>query len=107
VLSSDGERIGKVSHVLSDPEHDIFDGIVVDPSCRPGAHHFADATQIAEIRSDAVILGIDARRCASLPRPSANPAALEATPDDAAREGIGEELREKLRRAWDLISGDY
>jgi uncharacterized protein YrrD len=29
VVSSDGEVVGKVEHVLADPERDIFDGLVV------------------------------------------------------------------------------
>ena len=39
--------------------------------------------------------------------PSANPAAVETTPDDTVAGGMGEEIRDKLRRAWDLISGNY
>jgi hypothetical protein len=39
--------------------------------------------------------------------PSANPAAVETTPDDTIAGGMGEEIRDKLRRAWDLISGNY
>ena len=38
-----------------------------------------------------------------LPEPSANPAAMSATPDDTAES----DLERKLRRAWDLISGNY
>jgi hypothetical protein len=105
VLSLDGEPIGEVAHVLADPEDDIFDGIVIDASWLPGGHAFADASQIEEIRTDAVILKLAAEACRSLPEPSANPAAMEATPDDTAKEGLGDELRDKLRRAWDLVSG--
>jgi hypothetical protein len=38
-----------------------------------------------------------------LQRPDANPATMSASPDDTT-EG---ELERKLRRAWDLISGNY
>jgi hypothetical protein len=107
VLSSDGEPVGKVAHVLADPDEDIFDGIVIDASGLRGGHLFADATQVEEIRSRAVTLKLDADRCRSLPEPSANPAALEADRDDTVSRGSGEKLREKLRRAWDLISGKY
>src|SRR5262249_39687924 len=49
VYSSDGERIGKVEHVLAVPEDDIFDGIVLDTSVLPGGHRFVDAPQVQEI----------------------------------------------------------
>jgi hypothetical protein len=107
VLCAEGEPVGEVEHVLADAENDIFDGIVIDASWLPGGHVFADATQVAEIRTEAVTLKLDAEACKSLPQPSANPAAMEATPDDAAKEGVGEGLQDKLRRAWDRISGNY
>jgi hypothetical protein len=107
VLSADGEPVGEIAHVLADVENDIFDGIVIDASWLPDGHVFADATQVDEIRTDAVTLKVDAGGCKSLPQPSPNPAAMEATPDDAAKEGAGEELQDKLRRAWDRISGNY
>jgi hypothetical protein len=107
VVSADGESIGKVAHVLADLDDDIFDGIVVDASWLPGGHVFVDATQVAEIRTDTVILNLDAQGCRSLPEPSDNPAAMEVGPEDLGKEGTGEEMRDKLRRAWDRISGNY
>jgi hypothetical protein len=107
VLSSDGEPIGKVAHVLADADDDIFDGIVVDATWLPGGHVFADAEQVGEIRTDAVTLKLDAEASRSLPKPSANPAAMEVGPDDMGKEGLGEEINDKLRRAWDRISGNY
>jgi hypothetical protein len=52
-----------------------------------------------------VILTLDARECRDLPEPSANPAALRVDPSwgDTAEE----RLVAKLRRAWDLLSGNY
>jgi hypothetical protein len=105
VLSAEGEPVGEVAHVLADVENDIFDGIVIDASW--GGHVFADASQVGEIRTDAVTLKLDIGASKSLPKPSANPAAMEATPDDAAKEGVGDQLQDKLRRAWDRISGNY
>jgi hypothetical protein len=105
VESADGEQVGKVAHVLADLDDDIFDGIVID--ALTGGHVFADAEQVAEIRTGAVTLTLDGEACRSLPQPSANPAAVEAGPDDTVKEGSGEELRDKLRRAWERISGDY
>ena len=107
VLSSDGESIGKVAHVLADVDEDIFDGIVVDATWLPGGLVFADGAQVGEIRTDAVTLKLDAVACRSLPKPSANPAALEVGPEDMGKEGLGQELSDKLRRAWDRISGNY
>ena len=100
VRSADGERIGEVAHVLADVDDDIFDGIVVDASHLPGGHVFADAAEVSEIRTDAVTLNLDADACRELPQPSENPAALEAGPDDTVK-------HDKLRRAWDYLSGNY
>jgi hypothetical protein len=101
VRSADGEPVGKVAHVLADVEDDIFDGIVIE--AEGGGHRFADATLVGAISTAAVILTVDAEACRSLPEPSANPAAIEAGPDETVDDG----LRDKLRRAWDLISGNY
>jgi uncharacterized protein YrrD len=103
VYSSDGQRLGEVSHVLAEPDKDIFDGIVFDASPLPGGHRFVDAPEVERIHERGVVLALDAAGAERLPVPSANPATMSASPDDAA-EG---ELERKLRRAWDLISGRY
>ena len=107
VFSSDGEQVGRVAHVLADVDDDIFDGIVVEAGRLPGEHVFVDASQVDEIRTESVTLKLDADASRSLPKPSANPAELEVGPDDMGKEGVGEELHDKLRRAWDRISGNY
>ncbi len=107
VFSSDGESIGKVAHVLADTDDDIFDGIVVNAGRLPGEHVFVDATQVAELRTGSVTLKLDRDACKTLPKPSANPAEMEVGPSDTVKEGAGEEMRDKLRRAWDRISGNY
>jgi len=107
VLSSDGEQIGEVAHVLAVEEDDIFDGIVVDASWLPGGHVFADAAQVQEIRTGAVTLKLDAEACRSLPQPSDNPAVMEVGAYDMAKDDLGDETKDKLRRAWDRISGNY
>jgi hypothetical protein len=104
VYSCDGEKIGEVEHVLAVPEKDIFDGIVLDTSVLPGGHRFVDAPEVEEIFDRGVLLKIDRQQAESLPQPGDNPATLEVTPDDLA-ETEGGELKRKLRRAWDLISG--
>ena len=64
-------------------------------------HRFVDAPQVERIYERGVVLTLDAAGAESLPEPSANPGALEAGPGDMVREDLGD----KLRRAWDLISG--
>lgn len=105
VVSADGKQIGKVAHVLADLQNDIFEGVVIDTSPLPGRHVFADTTLVDEIRTDGVILNIDAEDARSLPAPSANPAEMRVGPDELVKQGTAEDLRDKLRRAWDVISG--
>jgi uncharacterized protein YrrD len=100
VLSADGERLGVVEHVLADPNADVFDGIVIDVR---GGHRFVDAPEVGDIRERGVVLRLDADAAARLPEPSANPATMAAGPDDVTPDDLGD----KLRRAWDLISGRY
>ncbi|MGA9875575.1 MAG: hypothetical protein WBQ21_07190 [Solirubrobacteraceae bacterium] len=103
VYSSDGQQIGEVTHVLSVPEEDVFDGIVLDEREGPGGHRFADANDIGAIHERAVTLKLDAAACHDLPAPSANPAVMHDDPGDSG----GSALSNKLRRAWDLVSGKY
>ena len=56
VYSSDGQAIGKVAHVLADPDLDLFDGFVIDHSAMPGGHRFCDADQVDEIFERGVVL---------------------------------------------------
>jgi hypothetical protein len=101
VYSSDERPLGKVEHVLADPDADLFDGIVLDTSVLPGGHRFADATQVAEIYERGVVLTLDAAAAQGLPEPSANPGQIAVGPDDV----VPDEFHDKLRRAWDRISG--
>jgi hypothetical protein len=103
VLSSDGSPVGKVEHVLADEDKDIFDGLVIDVQSGPGGLRFADAEQVAEIYERAVVLTVPQAEVDALPTPGPAPAVMETDPADAA-EGP---LERKLRRAWDLISGNY
>jgi uncharacterized protein YrrD len=103
--SCDGEKVGKVEHVLAAPDEDIFDGIVLDTSVLPGGHRFVDADQVEEIFERGVLLKIDRQESESLPEPGPNPAVMEVTPDDVSEEDEGV-LKRKLHRAWQLISGD-
>ena len=101
VYASDEREVGKVTHVLADPDIDVFDGLVVSTGGIPPEHRFVDADQITRLHERGVVLGIDSELAAELPKPAANPAAVSAGPDDT----VPDELRDKLRRAWDRISG--
>jgi hypothetical protein len=103
VLARDGDRIGRVEHVLADPDADIFDGIVLDTSVLPGGHRFVDASQVDEVYERGVMLTLDAEAAQRLPEPSENPATLDAGPEETVPDDLGD----KLKRAWDLISGNY
>ena len=100
VYDAAGERVGEVDHVLADPSVDVFDGLIVDTRPLLGGHRFADADQIEALHERGVVLRVGRD---DLHEPSANPPAVRATPDDVDESG----LAERLRRAWDWISGRY
>jgi hypothetical protein len=103
VYDPDGSEVGKVEHVLAAPEEDIFDGIVIDAAPGPGGWRFADAGQVAGLHERGVLLRVGAQ---ALSEPSENPAAMDV--DSAEEEeGTGRRLEEKLKRAWDYVSGNY
>jgi hypothetical protein len=68
VYSSDGQRLGRVTRVLSAPEANMFDGIIFDTKAGPGGHRFVDAPEVGEIYERGVVLRIDADAVASLPK---------------------------------------
>jgi hypothetical protein len=77
--------------------------VIVDMQLGPGGHRFADADDVASIHERGVVLKVDAQAAERLPAPTANPATIDADPQDAERPG----LEDKLRRAWDYLSGNY
>src|SRR5206468_2255461 len=77
VLSSDGEVVGKVEHVLFDADADIFDGLVVDTQAGPGGLRFADADQVGEIYERAVVLKLPTAEAEQLPEPAPAPGVME------------------------------
>lgn len=103
VYSSDGEKIGVVGHVLAVEDEDVFDGIVISEHMTSAGHRFADADEVGRIGEHGVVLKLDSEACQALPEPSANPAVMR---DDPA-ESRAEARRDKLRRAWDYVSGNY
>jgi uncharacterized protein YrrD len=68
VYSSDGERLGRVTRVLSAPEANMFDGIIFDAKAGFGGHRFVDAPEVGEIYERGVVLKIDAAAVESLPK---------------------------------------
>jgi hypothetical protein len=100
VLSADGQEVGTVEHVLADADKDVFDGVVVDMR---GGHRFADAALVENIYERGVVLARTSEAAEQLPEPTENPATLEADPDDTAPD----DLKDKLKRAWDYLSGNY
>jgi uncharacterized protein YrrD len=102
VYSADGQTIGKVAHVLAAEDEDVFDGIVIGQHMFGHDHRFADADDVDAIYEEGVVLKLDRAACEQLPKPSANPAVMR---DDPA-ESKADFRRERLRRAWDLISGN-
>src|SRR5205085_11732371 len=60
VIGSDGADVGRVEHVLADPDSDIFDGLVIDIRPGPGGMHFVDAEHVAELYERAAVLNLTA-----------------------------------------------
>jgi hypothetical protein len=100
VLTSDGVEIGSVAHVLADDATNIFDGLIVKTS---GGHRFADAPLVDRLHEGAAVLAVDAGEAERLPEPAENPAVLRTDPEAIAPD----DLSDKLRRAWDWVSGRY
>jgi hypothetical protein len=105
VYTSDDKEIGKVEHVLSDADIDVFDGIVLDTSVLPGGQKFVDASQVERIYERGVVLSIDAAAAEQLPEPGKSAAAMEVTGEDFVEREWDDEIEAKLKRAWDRISG--
>lgn len=103
VVDADGRRVGTVAHVLADEQTGIFDGLVIDASDGPGGHRFVDAPEVGELYERAALLKLRTADIERLPEPSANPAVIR---HGGAEDAEGA-LTQKLRRAWELISGRY
>jgi uncharacterized protein YrrD len=66
VLSSDGEQVGTVDHVVAAVEQDIFHGIVIHT---PSGRRFVEAADVESLHERGVDLLIDAEAAAALPEP--------------------------------------
>ncbi len=103
VYAAGGARIGVVEHVLADANADVFDGLIIDRRGGPGGWRFVDAPLVDRIYEHGVLLTLGEREAESLPEPSENAATMRAEPEDAEGTAFGD----KLRRAWDYLSGRY
>ena len=103
VIDVTGAQVGAVTHVLADDELDVFDGIVAARHHDRLEHRFADADQVAHIYEHGVLLNVGWDQ---LHEPEPNPAALEVGADDLGGDETGHALKQRLHRAWDLISGN-
>ena len=102
VISSDGQDVGAVEHVLADEDEDVFDGIVIDVKTGPGGHRFVDAPDVSSCHERAVVIAVPAADVEKLPEPKPNPTVMENHGVEDTEGG----LQRKLHRAWDLISGN-
>jgi hypothetical protein len=104
VLATGGETVGEVKEVLSSPEEDIFEGLILKTE---HGDRFAYAELIDSIYTHAVMLNCDAASAGELPAPEPAPAVLEVGPDDVA-EPKGRYGRDNFfRRIWNRLSGNY
>ena len=103
-FTSDGEAVGTVKRILAVPDDDIYDGLILHTD---DGERFIDAEHATKLYENGVVLEVGADELHHLPSPTPNPGALEVQPDDVVKHSFGEELGDKLRRAWDRISGNY
>jgi uncharacterized protein YrrD len=67
VLSSDGEQIGTVHHVVAAPEKDIFHGLVI--ATAEHGRRFVEAADVDSLHERGVDLKIDSAAAQGLPQP--------------------------------------
>jgi hypothetical protein len=70
VLTSAGQEIGTLGHVLEVPQLDVFDGIVIHTKA---GLRFVDADQVGQITASYIRLEIDNEQAARLPAPDGPP----------------------------------
>jgi uncharacterized protein YrrD len=67
VLSSDGEQVGTVHHVVAAPEKDIFHGLVISTPAH--GRRFVEAADVESLHEHGVDLRIDTAATQILPEP--------------------------------------
>jgi sporulation protein YlmC with PRC-barrel domain len=80
VLSSDGEQVGTVHHVVAAPEKDIFHGLVIATPQR--GRRFVEAADIASLHEHGVDLRIDSAAVQSLPEPGGGAPVYDEDPGE-------------------------
>jgi hypothetical protein len=80
VLSSDGEQVGTVHHVVAAPEQDIFHGLVISTP----AHglRFVEGADVASLHERGVDLRIDAVAALQLPQPGGGAPVFDEDPGE-------------------------
>jgi hypothetical protein len=80
VLTSDGERVGTVHHVVAAPEQDIFHGLVIST---PGhGLRFVEAADVESLHEHGVDLRIDTAAAQSLPQPGGGAPVFDEDPGE-------------------------
>jgi sporulation protein YlmC with PRC-barrel domain len=80
VLSSDGEQVGTVHHVVAAPEKDIFHGLVISV---PGhGRRFVEAADVDSLHERGVDLKIDAAAAAGLSEPGGGAPVYDEDPGE-------------------------
>lgn len=103
VYGANGLEIGRVTHVLAAESEDIFEGFVIGLGQDEAELRFVDRDDIVQINERGVLVAFPSTDAARLHVPSENPAALRAAGDEPPPTW----LEDRLKRAWDLISGNY
>jgi sporulation protein YlmC with PRC-barrel domain len=80
VLSSDGEQLGTVHHVVAAPEKDIFHGLVI--ATPEHGRRFIEAAAIESLHERGVDLKIDAAAAQSLPEPGGGAPVYDEDPGE-------------------------
>ena len=102
VLTSTGQEIGTLEHVLQVPEEDLFDGLVV--ATKAGLR-FVDADQVQVITTSYVRTTLDDATAAQLPAPDGAPVYhVDALQDTG--QSLGDRLGRLFGRARWLSDDD-
>ncbi len=92
MLSSSGNRIGTLEHVLQVPEVDVFDGIVI---ATQAGLRFIDADYVREITTTHIGVSLDDAQAAQLAPPDGAPVyRVDALAD------TGQSLHDRLGRLF-------
>jgi sporulation protein YlmC with PRC-barrel domain len=80
VLSSDGEQIGTVHHVVAAPEKDIFHGLVIATPDR--GRRFVEGAAVESLHERGVDLKLDSATAQDLPEPGGGAPVYDEDPGE-------------------------